>query len=246
MIHPIVSALLNAARGIGRAIGMLFSPVTRPLSKLLSLLGFHRRSAVWRTPAMRRTQDQLIRSMFKPLADTAPNQIVGGPQFILRPVSVLFVAASLLGAFLFNLLPWGALSWVPDFLAITLMFWTVREPRIVSIGTAFAVGLLMDVHDATVLGEHALSYTLLAYAAAVLSRRLPAFTLGMQALQVLPVFYLSTLATLGVRVFFGGFFPGWQATLIAPALSALLWPAATWVLLAPQRRPIDVDNTRPL
>lgn len=241
-----IPALLNAARGIGRAISLLFSPVTRPLGKLLSMFGFRRRNSAWRTPAIRRTQDQLMRSMFKPLADTAQNQIVGGPQFILRPVSVLFVAASLLGAFLCNLLPWGALSWVPDFLAIALMFWAVREPRIVGIGTAFALGLLMDVHDATVLGEHALGYTLLAYASAILSRRLPAFTLGMQALQVLPIFYVCTLATLGVRVFFGGFFPGWSATLIAPALSALLWPVATWVLLAPQRRPIDIDNTRPL
>ena len=33
---------------------------------------------------------------------------------------------------------------------------------------------------------------------------------------------------------------------IAPALEALLWPLASWVLLAPQRRPPDNDQNRPL
>ncbi len=241
---------LDLARASGRntvrALSVLFAPISYPLGKLFAALGIRRRSAAWRTPAMQRTQDHLMRSMFKPLADGSQQALTGGPQFILRPVSVIFVAFSLLCGFLLNLLPWGALSWVPDFLALTLMFWAVREPRIVGIGTAFALGLLMDVHDATVLGEHALGYTLLAYAAAVLSRRLPAFTLGLQALQVLPVFCMSALMTFGVRVFFGGLFPGWQAALLAPTIAALLWPLASGLLLAPQRRPLDVDETRPL
>lgn len=243
--NRLAQSLLNLARNSLRALGVLFAPMTYPLGKLFAALGIRRRSAAWRTPAMQRTQDQLVRSMFKPLADGSQH-IHAGPQFILRPVSPWFVGFSLLAAFLLNLLPWGALSWVPDFLAITLTFWAVREPRLVGIGTAFALGLLLDVHDATVLGEHALGYTLLAYAAAVLSRRLPAFTLAMQALQVLPVFCLCAVITFGVRVFFGGLFPGWQAALLAPALAALLWPLASWLLLAPQRRPIDVDETRPL
>lgn len=240
-----LDAMARAARNAGRGLAVLFSPITAPLGKLFPALGLRRRSSAWRTPAMQRTQDQLVRSMFKPLAD-GTQHVSAGPQFILRPVNPWFVAFSLLAAFLLNLLPWGALSWVPDFLAVTVMFWAVREPRIVGIGTAFALGVLLDVHDATVLGEHALSYTLLAYAAAVLSRRLPAFGLGMQAVQVLPVFCACTLITFGVRVFFGGLFPGWQAALLAPALAALLWPMASWLLLAPQRRPMDVDETRPL
>ncbi|MBF9267179.1 rod shape-determining protein MreD, partial [Acidovorax cattleyae] len=31
-----------------------------------------------------------------------------------------------------------------------------------------------------------------------------------------------------------------------PAIEALLWPLASWVLLAPQRRPPDRDENRPL
>ena len=34
--------------------------------------------------------------------------------------------------------------------------------------------------------------------------------------------------------------------LLAPVFEALLWPLVTWVLLAPQRRPPDPDQNRPL
>jgi len=48
-----------------------------------------------------------------------------------------------------------------------------------------------------------------------------------------------------VRMVAGGIFPGpW--VLIAPLIEALLWPVASWILLAPQRRPPDRDSNRPL
>jgi rod shape-determining protein MreD len=36
------------------------------------------------------------------------------------------------------------------------------------------------------------------------------------------------------------------AVLVAPVLEGLLWPFAVVLLLAPQRRPHDVDENRPL
>jgi rod shape-determining protein MreD len=39
--------------------------------------------------------------------------------------------------------------------------------------------------------------------------------------------------------------PGWML-LLAPLLEALLWPIATVLLLAPQRRTPDPDAHRPL
>jgi rod shape-determining protein MreD len=168
------------------------------------------------------------------------------PQTILRPVNPLFVFVSLLLAMCLNLLPWGSWLWVPDWLALALLFWVSREPRLVGFGTAFVFGLLMDVHDGTVMGEHALSYCLLSYAALALSRRLPSFELSSQALQIWPVLLLAQAVTLMVRVFFGGHFPGWVATVVAPTLAAMLWPVVVWALLIPQRKPLDVDENRPL
>ena len=50
----------------------------------------------------------------------------------------------------------------PDFLALVLLYWCIQEPRYVGVGTAWAVGLVMDVADATVFGQHALAYAVLA------------------------------------------------------------------------------------
>jgi rod shape-determining protein MreD len=76
-------------------------------------------------------------------------------------------------------------------------------------------------------------------------RRLLWFDLPAQMLQVLPLFLLTQLVTLVVRLAAGGMFPGWSMWL-APLFQALLWPVATLVLLAPQRRPPDPDQNRPL
>jgi rod shape-determining protein MreD len=51
--------------------------------------------------------------------------------------------------------------------------------------------------------------------------------------------------SLVVRMLAGGMFPGWEL-LLAPVFEALLWPLVTWILLAPQRRPPDPDQNRPL
>src|SRR5213596_3530370 len=83
------------------------------------------------------------------------------PYYILQPVSPAFIAFSIFIAFLLNMLPWGHWVAMPDFVALVLVFWGIRQPRKVGIGVAFCMGLLMDVHDATLLGENALAYTLL-------------------------------------------------------------------------------------
>lgn len=170
---------------------------------------------------------------------------VGRPQYLLRPASPLFIWAALVGAFLLNLLPWGQLPLVPDFFALTLVFWNIHQPRRVGMLAAFVFGLLMDVHDAALFGEHALAYTLLAYGAISLHRRILWFPVGSQALVVLPLLLLAQLALLLVRLWVGGAFPGWLY-FGDSVIGALLWPVVTWLLLAPQRRPTDRDETRPL
>jgi len=110
---------------------------------------------------------------------------------------------------------------------------------------AFVLGLLMDVHQGALLGQHALAYSLLCFGAITIHRRLLWFSLPSQATQILPLFALAHLLVLAVRMVAGGTFPGWDL-LLAPLLEAALWPLATWVLLAPQRRPPDRDKNRPL
>jgi rod shape-determining protein MreD len=167
------------------------------------------------------------------------------PQYLLRPANPLFIWASLVAALLFNLLPWGRLPLVPDVLALALLFWNVHQPRRVGIGAAFVFGLLMDVHDGALFGEHALAYTLISYGAITLHRRILWFPLGAQALHVLPLLLVAQFASLAVRMWVGGEWPGWLY-FGDSLVGTVLWPILSWLLLAPQRRPVDRDETRPL
>jgi rod shape-determining protein MreD len=168
-----------------------------------------------------------------------------GSDQLLLPVNPVFMWASLLGALALNLIPLGRVAAMPDFLALVLVFWNVHQPRRVGVGAAFVFGLLMDVHEGALLGQHALAYTLLSYFAITIHRRLLWFTVPSQAVQILPLFFAAHAVSLVVRLLAGGSFPGWNL-MFAPFIESLLWPVASVMLLAPQRRPPDPDENRPL
>ncbi len=170
-------------------------------------------------------------------------------QQLLLPARPLFIWTSLLAALLLNMLLnmglWGRSAWMPDLVALVLVFWTVHQPLRIGIGAAFVFGLLMDVHQGALLGQHALSYTVLSFLAIAVHRRLLWFSVPSQAAQVLPLFIAAHGLELLLRMVGGGAFPGWPL-LLAPLLEAALWPVASIVLLAPQRRAPDPDANRPL
>ena len=167
------------------------------------------------------------------------------PHYILLPVSPLFITVTLIFAFVLNLLPWGGLTGVPDFVALVLIFWSVHQPRKVGIGVAFLMGLLMDVHNASLLGENALAYTLLSYFAIMIHRRMLWFRPLTQALHVLPLLLLMQVVQMLIQALVSGKFPGWFY-FASSLVSAAMWPLVTWMLLAPQRRAVDRDETRPI
>ena len=164
---------------------------------------------------------------------------------LLLPVNPVFIGFTLFLALAFDSIQFGRLPAMPSLLALTLVFWNVHQPRRVGVGTAFLFGLLVDVHDSALLGQHALAYTLLSFFATSMHRRLLWFGVPAQAVQVLPLFALAHAVTFLVRVVSGGMLPGWSL-LLAPVLEALLWPPITWLFLAPQRRTPDPDKNRPL
>ncbi|MCX7277006.1 MAG: rod shape-determining protein MreD [Burkholderiales bacterium] len=169
-------------------------------------------------------------------------------QQLLLPANPVFIAFSLVLALFFNMavnMAWGRVPWVPDLLAVLLVFWSVHQPLRVGIGTAFFFGLCMDVHQTGLLGQHALSYTVLSFLAIAMHRRLLWFTVPSQAMQVLPLFVAAHVIDLVLRMLGGGIFPGWWM-LLAPLLESVLWPLVSVVLLAPQRMAPNPDKTRPL
>jgi rod shape-determining protein MreD len=168
-----------------------------------------------------------------------------GADQLLLPANPFFIGLSLLAALAFNIVPWGRNPALPDLLALVLVFWNVHQPLRVGVGWAFLFGLLMDVHAGALLGQHALAYTLLSFFAITIHRRLLWFPVLQQAVQVLPLFVAAHAVAMMVRLAAGGMWPGWQV-LLSPVFEAMLWPVASWLLLAPQRRAPDPDENRPL
>ena len=164
-------------------------------------------------------------------------------QSILLPVRAGTILASLAAALLLNFLPWSSIALAPDFVALVLAFWCVRQPRLVGLGAGWLMGLLTDVGNGVLLGQHALAYSLLAFAAITLSRRILWFPLWGQALHVAALLLFAQGVSALVRLAAGAEFPGWSIA-VGPLFGALLWPVVSVLLLMPQRMPTDVDETR--
>ena len=69
-----------------------------------------------------------------------------------HPASKSWIFFTFLLAFVLCIV-FGEIFWAPDFVALTLIFWTLREPDRVGFLTAFICGILMDALFGTVLGE---------------------------------------------------------------------------------------------
>jgi len=167
------------------------------------------------------------------------------PQRILLPAKISFMVLTLVLALLFNLLPWRDVTGVPDLVAVVLAFWCIHQPRRIGIGIAWTLGLLLDAGNGALLGQHALGYSVLAFLAFSVHRRILWFPPWQQALHMLMMLLSAQFLMLLVRLAAGAGFPGW--TYFAGSLiSAALWPAISFVLLLPQRQSEMIDENRPI
>jgi rod shape-determining protein MreD len=164
---------------------------------------------------------------------------------ILLPVRPWFIALSVVAALLLNFLPTSDWPWMPDWVALILVFWSIREPRHIGMGVGFLLGLVMDVADASLLGQHALAYVLAAYAAAALSRRILWFPPGKQALHVLPLLLMAQCVQFLVRAMPSVSLPG-LSYFLGSFVGAALWLPLSFVLLLPQYQPEEHDENRPI
>ncbi len=131
---------------------------------------------------------------------------------------------SVLLAFMSLLLPWSqaVLTVRPDFMLLVLIFWLIRAPNLCNVGTAWMLGLWLDLVAGTVFGQYALAYTVTAFFAVTYQRRLVLFTGMQQLLYVFSLLLISQLMLLIVNTFAGGHFIGWLYFI--PSLTGvLLW-----------------------
>ena len=122
-------------------------------------------------------------------------------------------------------LQWGRPEWV----ALTLIYWTIALPQRVGIVTALLLGLGLDVVKGSVLGQNALALVVVALLALLLYQRLRVYSLWQQSGVVFILVGINMLICQWVQKLEGlSLLP---RLFLLPALtSALLWPVILHVL----------------
>jgi rod shape-determining protein MreD len=141
------------------------------------------------------------------------------------------MALTALFALVFTVLPLPV--WLdvlrPAFLVLTVLYWSINAPRAGGIGLGFACGLMLDVFQGPVLGEHALALAIIAYIAGREHQRI----------RSKPAFQQSLLVFLGLLIYEFVLFAidGWTGHPVTSPLrwlhcltGALVWPPVAAVL----------------
>jgi rod shape-determining protein MreD len=153
-------------------------------------------------------------------------------------------AKLLLGSFaaglLLNLLPWSgwALLVKPDFLLVVLLYWAMHESRNVGQGWAFVLGLVMDVADSVLLGQHALAYVAAVYLTQLVRLRLFQLSVLEQALHIGGILIVAQAINVLLNLSVGREFPGFLLVL-SPVFGAALWPPLHFIAIQPRLRQRD-------
>jgi rod shape-determining protein MreD len=117
----------------------------------------------------------------------------------------------------------------PAFLVLTVLYWSINAPRTGGVAFGFFAGLMLDVIQGPVLGEHALALSLIAYITVREHQRIRSKPAFQQALIV--------FAALVVYEFVLFAIDGWTGhPLTSPVrwihtlTGALIWPLASAIL----------------
>lgn len=161
-----------------------------------------------------------------------------------RPAPARLVIVSLVVALSINLLPWSgwALLVRPDFLLVMLLYWAMHESRNIGQGWGFMLGLVMDVADSVLLGQHALTYVAAVFLIQLLRLRMVQLSLLEQALHLLAILFVAETLNVLLNLSMGRDFPG-IALLLAPLLGAILWPFISFIVTLSRFRQRDPVTT---
>jgi rod shape-determining protein MreD len=123
----------------------------------------------------------------------------------------------------------------PDWVAMILVYWIIALPHMVGISMACLVGIAVDVLLGSPIGQHALSYVLIAYVAASLYQRIRMFSVWQQATILFVLLWLNQLVEFWIESIVS--VTDWSFWYLLPAVSgAFLWPSVFLILRYLRRR----------
>jgi len=147
------------------------------------------------------------------------------------------VVCSFLVAFLLAVmpLPYSMLWARPEWVTLVLIYWVIALPQRIGILTSFLLGLLLDSLEGAVLGQNALSLSVVAYLALLLYQRLRLFNMWQQASVVFVIVGINQMVGQWLQNI-NGVNTGGPLFLMPVAISALLWPGVMTLLRHLRRR----------
>ncbi len=107
--------------------------------------------------------------------------------------------------------------------ALVLIYWCMAVPERAGVGLAFVAGLLLDILTGTLLGQHALGLSVIAYITIKTYRRVRVFPLWQQSVFVVVLLLIERMFFFWVDGAIGR--PAKSAeSWLAPFLGGLIWP----------------------
>jgi len=157
------------------------------------------------------------------------------------PRGGIIILLTFVAALMLTLLPmpdWTTL-YRPQWYTLVLIYWALATPHKVGVGVGWLTGIAVDVITGTLLGQHALSLSLIAFITQKLHQRVRLFPLWQQALTVLLLLLTEKLLSLWVIGAIAEPLPSawfW----VPPLIGMLLWPWV-YIVLRDLRRKFQVN-----
>jgi rod shape-determining protein MreD len=126
----------------------------------------------------------------------------------------------------------------PDWVGLVLIYWCMALPERVGVVSGWLAGLLVDLLTGTILGQHALALTVVAWTTIRFHQRMRLFPMLQQAATVLVLLILHQLLVLWISRFTGR--PGAAWYFWAPSFTGMLFWPLVFSLLRGVRRSFRV------
>jgi len=114
----------------------------------------------------------------------------------------------------------------PDFVALTVLWFCLLSPRLLGLTYAWGAGLALDGFKGVLLGQHALTLTIIAYLASKLRLQVRAFPPLQQSAVILALLWLHEFLLFWLDGVAGHAVTDWRRWLSVP-VSAACWPLVT-------------------
>ena len=132
-------------------------------------------------------------------------------------------------------MPDWAVAYRPPWVSLVLIYWCLAIPEKVGVITGWLLGIALDSLSGSMLGENALTLSVVAYLSHHIYNRLRVFPIWQQALVVLAILLVQYLISFWIRSSFGHS-PAGYLFWVPPLIGASIWPWLFIVLYDVQHR----------